>query len=116
MVPAERRGRAPLVLAAVAYLSVALAGCGDEAPAAGDARYTEAQVVRLAGLTRDEYGSGYTVAGCVVQDVPTSRTAVDAFRRLGWTVATNPKGDVGVTFPPQRGCRARLVAAMRNVP
>jgi hypothetical protein len=45
----------------------------------------------------------------------TTRPAVKMYADAGDAVVTNPRGDVGVKFSPDPGCREALTAALRSV-
>lgn len=110
--------------AVVALVSAAvLAGCGggDGAStrnfnAAGDARYTPDQVAKIAGLKSTDGDISWTgPGGCQVSVIMTSAGEVQTYAGAGDAVVTNPRGDVGVKFFPDPGCRQKLLAALARV-
>ena len=129
--------------AAVLLLAAALAGCGSgddgastsaasatsaatatlpasattAKPGDDKARFTEAQVVRLAGLTPIEGGRAWrSQTGCRVTKIFRTRSEVIANRTaFASLVVTNPTDDVGVKFDPVAGCREALTANLTLV-
>lgn len=117
-----------ILLAALLVAVVLLTGCGGTgtAPttsfnASTDARYTEHQVADLAGFTPTDDGIAWDyvitpgVAGCQIDVIMTTRPAVKIYADAGDAVVTNPRGDVGVKFSPDPGCREELLEALRKV-
>lgn len=113
-------------------LAFAIVGCGGDDPERSfneddDARYTEQQVIDRAGFTSDvtveelkhqgiEYDiRTWSLRGCEIGDVLTTRALVESYAGMGEAVVTNPAGDVGVTFSPAPGCRQKLLKALEAV-
>lgn len=86
-------------------------------PGDDKARFTEAQVVRLARLTPIEGGKAWrSQTGCRVTKIFRTRSEVIANRTaFASLVVTNPADDVGVTFDPVTGCREALTANLTLV-
>lgn len=92
--------------AAAVGATLLLAACGGASESDNDkptirnaspSPWTEAQVMRAAGLTTDDNGITYqTASGCTASVVLTSRNAVDLYAGAGDTVVTNPDGTAGV--------------------
>lgn len=105
-----------LILAVL--VAAAIAGCGGDRTSfnsGSDARYTEQQVATLAHFTTSEDGLSWSGGGCSIGVIMTTRPAVKMYADAGDAVVTNPRGDVGVKFSPDPGCREALTAALRSV-
>jgi len=110
------------VLAAVASLGLVLSGCGGNsssaAPAASEARWSEAQVDRLAGLQRNA-DLTYRLAAhptCVADSLLRSGQEVQTYKKAGDIVATSPDKTVGVKISGQSpACQRLFATAMARV-
>ena len=97
------------------------AGAGSAATATAEpaqaARYTAAEVAKLARFTKAPDGEGWVnLTGCRVTKILTTHAEVvenrpdaDAF------VVTNPADDIGVVFVPGTQCREALTANLTLV-
>jgi hypothetical protein len=109
------------VLAFVVSIGLVLSACGksasDSAPAS-QARWSEAQVDRLAGLRRNP-DLTYRLAAhpnCVADSLLRSVQEVQTYKDAGDVVATNPDESVGVKISGQSAACQRLFAgAMARV-
>src|SRR5262249_10212518 len=98
------------VVAAVVGLGLLTGACGRSSGgggatsnAASEARWSEAQVNRLAGLQRNA-DLTYRLAAhpnCVANSLLRSGQEVRTYKNAGDVVATNPDGSVGVTIDDQ---------------
>jgi len=100
---------------------VACGGGDDEASGGGqsynpdaDARYTPAQVAKLAGFKPDP-PAWVGPNGEQIAVIVTTRGEIELYASAGDPVVTNPAGDVGVKFFPEPGARAALLEALRKV-
>jgi hypothetical protein len=109
------------VIAFVMSLGLLLTGCGksasDSAPPS-QARWSEAQVDRLAGLRRDS-DLTYRLAAhpnCIADSLLRSGEEVQTYKDAGDVVATNPDKSVGVKITGQSpACQRLFASAMARV-
>jgi hypothetical protein len=110
------------VVALLASVGLLLAGCGGNksstSTAASEARWSEAQVDRLAGLQRNA-DLTYSLRGhpaCVADSLLRSGQEVQTYKNAGDVVATSPDKTVGVKISGQSAACQRLFAtAMARV-
>ena len=109
------------VIATVASLAFVLGGCGQSSSptaAGSEARWTEAQVDRLAGLQRNP-DQTYRLAAhpaCVAGNLLRSGAEVQTYKDAGDVVATNPDKSVGVKISGQSpACQRLFASAMARV-
>ena len=113
------------IVVAVASLGLVLAGCGGSdssrstsAPGSSQARWSESQVDRLAGLKRND-DLTYSLNGhpaCIADSLLRSAQEVQTYKNAGDVVATSPDKTVGVKISGQSaGCQRLFNTAMARV-
>jgi hypothetical protein len=109
------------VVASLVGAGLVLSGCGKSGSTtvpASEARFSEAEVDRLAGLRRNS-DLTYRLAAhptCLADSLLRSGQEVQTYKKAGDVVATNPDKTVGVKITGQsEPCQRLFAAAMARV-
>jgi hypothetical protein len=111
----------PALLLLLTFSALGLGACGSSDDTAATTttakgRFTDSQVAKLAGFTRNADGTWTNPTGCRVTtillthaEVVKQRTSPDAL------VVSNGADDLGVVFGAKAGCREALLANLTQV-